>query len=215
MELPFGTAEFLAVFACYNTAVWPMQIVLYLLAWAAVALWYVDRPVARRAVAAVIALFWVWMALAYHWWWFAAINPAAWLFGALFLLHALQWLWWGVVHACLTFRWRTGWRGVSGALCMVFALVMYPALNVSTGHGYPAMPTFGLPCPTTIFTLGVLLLSSAPRSMFVIPLCWSAVGAVAAFRLGMYEDMGLLVAGIVALAAMVLPLPDGSARRFG
>ena len=36
------------------------------------------------------------------------------------------------------------------------ALVAYPVLSAMLGREFPEMPTFGLPCPTTIFTLGLL-----------------------------------------------------------
>jgi hypothetical protein len=68
------------------------------------------------------------------------------------------------------------------------------------------MPTFGLPCPTTIFTLGILLFATAPlpRSVFAVPLLWAAVGSTAAFRFGIPQDLGLLVAGLISLAAMIV-----------
>src|SRR6478735_636787 len=49
----------------------------------------------------------------------------------------------------------------------------------------PAVPTFGLPCPTTIFTIGVLLFAKAPvpRSAFIVPVLWALVGSTAAFTL--------------------------------
>lgn len=46
-----------------------------------------------------------------------------------------------------------------------------PSLGVAIGHTYPAQPTFGLPCPTTIFTFGLLLWvrPPVPWSLLVIP----------------------------------------------
>jgi hypothetical protein len=96
----------------------------------------------------------------------------------------------------------------------VFALVLYPIIGYSVGHRYPNAPTFGLPCPTTIFTLGLLLFSVEPvsRRVFVVPLLWAAVGSLAAFQLGVAEDLGLLAAGIATVAVMLLsPAPAGAA----
>jgi hypothetical protein len=39
-------------------------------------------------VATVLALLWLWTGIAYHWLAFAAINRAAWVFGALFVAEA-------------------------------------------------------------------------------------------------------------------------------
>jgi Family of unknown function (DUF6064) len=66
---------------------------------------------------------------------------------------------------------------------------------------------FGLvPCPTTIFTFGMLLLAARPkRPLLWPPLVWSVIGFFAAVKFGISEDVGLLLAGIVT-AAIVLRL---------
>jgi hypothetical protein len=93
-----------------------------------------------------------------------------------------------------------------GAVLIVYALVVYPVLGHLLGHRYPAAPTFGLPCPTTIFTFGVLLWARAPvpRVLVVVPMLWAALGAVAAMQLGVPEDFGLLVAGVTAVPMILL-----------
>ena len=95
---------------------------------------------------------------------------------------------------------------------VLFALLVYPLLGWAMGHRYPEVPTFGLPCPTTIFTIGTLLFArgAVPRSLLVVPVLWSAVGSSAAFTLGVYQDLGLLVAGVVAVMAMT---PVMTSRR--
>lgn len=81
---------------------------------------------------------------------------------------------------------------------------MYPALGKLVGHDYPAAPTFGLPCPTTIFTVGILMLttSGTPRLAYAAPVLWAAVGSSAAFLLGVYQDLSLVVAAGAAAWAM-------------
>ena len=76
MRLPFDVTEFFAVFARYNTF-WPAQVLVVVLALAAVWLALRARPWSDRAVAGVLGLFWLWMGVAYHWTFFRAINPAA------------------------------------------------------------------------------------------------------------------------------------------
>jgi hypothetical protein len=80
------------------------------------------------------------------------------------------------------------------------------------GHDYPATPTFGLPCPTTIFTIGMLMLMtpSTPRWLYIAPLLWTLVGSTAAFLLGVYQDLGLVVAGLAGVWAMSRSRPPGS-----
>lgn len=204
MGLPFSRAQFFAVFESYNLAVWPAQALL--LALAIVVLWWIvqQRPGNGRRIAASLAVLWVWMAMAYHFAFFAPINPAAWLFGAVFLLGSAAFVWVGVVRQQLDFGLRADARGWIGAVLIAFALLAYPALGWGLGHRFPQAPTFGLPCPTTIFSIGVLMFvrGPVPRSVLVVPFSWAVVGATAAFSLGVYQDLGLLVAGAVAAVAL-------------
>ncbi|MCU0579417.1 MAG: DUF6064 family protein, partial [Desulfobacterota bacterium] len=66
--------------------------------------------------------------------------------------------------------------------------------------------TFGVPCPTTIFTFGILLFTSGrlPKTVLAIPFIWSIIGFTAALTLGILEDIGLLVAGLFGTAAIVI-----------
>jgi hypothetical protein len=57
---------------------------------------------------------------------------------------------------------------------------------------------FGItPCPVTLFTLGLLLLTTAPVPawLLVIPLLWAQVGGSAAFLLDIPQDWLLLFSG--------------------
>jgi hypothetical protein len=95
---------------------------------------------------------------------------------------------------------------------VIFALVVYPLTGYMLGHRYPAAPTFGLPCPTTIFTIGILLFAKPllSRSVFIVTLLWALVGSSAAFALGVYQDLGLLVACVVAIVALARPRSSSS-----
>jgi hypothetical protein len=205
MNLPFTPEQFFLVFARYNESVWPMQLVLNALALACIGLLFSSRAWASRAICAALSLLWAWMAIAYHFAFFSDINPAAWIFGAVFLLGSLAFAWFGVVRTGVLLQPALAARGVVGAVLIVFALVIYPVIGYSIGHRYPNAATFGLPCPTTIFTLGLLLFSVHPvsRWIFVVPLLWAAVGSLAPFQLGAVEDLGLLVSGVVTIAVML------------
>jgi Family of unknown function (DUF6064) len=212
MTLPFTADAFFAVFARYHAAVWPAPVVLNLVALAILVLVFRGGAASGRWVAALLALLWAWMALVYHFAFFATINPAAWVFGGVFLLGAGWMTWVGVVRSQLRFIGAHGLRGGIGLALIVFALAVYPASGPLLGHHYPALPTFGVPCPTTIFTIGVLLLAAAPvpRSLFVVPVLWAIVGSTAVFAFGVVQDLGLLVAGVIAAVAMVWPSSAGS-----
>lgn len=217
MKLPFTADQFFDVFRQYNEAVWPAQAALILLAVAAIGLCIWRRPYSGRLVSAILGLLWAWTGIAYHLIYFTAINKAAIAFAAVFLAGSAAFLWAGVVKGQLVFTSANTIHRVLGGILLVYALLVYPVLTGVLGHPYPAMPTFGLPCPTTIFTIGMLCLLAAPfpRYVLVAPVLWSAVGSQAAFLLGVYADIGLLVAGIVALFLFVESRLTGAGHSYG
>lgn len=207
MQLPFTVEQFYEVFRNYNDAVWPMQAVLLALALFSLYLVAVPRPWSGRVVSAILALLWAWLAVAYHLVFFTRINPLAYGFAALSLIGALAFLWQGTIGDRMQYRLSGGMRAWLGGLLVLFALVVYPIWSWYAGHRYPAMPTFGLPCPTTIFTIGLLafLTRPYPRSPLVVPLLWCLVGGSAAFLLGVPQDLGLFVAAGVAVFLIARP----------
>ena len=212
MQIPFTIEEFLGVFAIYNTAVWPAQLALVAAAVVVIGL-ALESVRAGRWISAILALLWIWMAVVYHWRFFAPVNPAAYLFGAIFLVEAGLLAWLGVVRGALGFRPRHDLTSALGGVLIAYALVAYPLLGGAAGHWYPIAPTFGVPCPTTIFTLGVLLRVDRHERLpvLVIPVAWALVGSSAAWQLGMVEDYGRAVAALVAVAAT---LPRPAAWRY-
>jgi hypothetical protein len=202
MQLPFTPEQFFAVFAAYNVAVWPAQWALNALALGCVVALMLRAKQSGRVVALILAMLWLWMAIAYHFAFFTRINPAAWAFGAMFLFASATFAWFGALRNELTFQSFGNARSVMGVVLIVFALVIYPAIGYAAGHRYPSTPTFGLPCPTTIFTFGVLLCSNRPPSWWVlaVPLVWSSIGSIAAWQLDVPQDLTLLGAGVSVLA---------------
>ena len=207
MQLPFTIEQFFGVFQAYNTAVWPAQMLLLLLAALALIFIALRRPWSGMAVSAILAVLWIWLGAAYHLAFFAQINPVAYGFGALSIVGGLVFAWHGVIRRRLEFSFGKSLRAAIGTALLVFALVVYPIWGTLAGHGYPALPTFGLPCPTTIFTIGVLALASGTslRAALTVPILWSLVGSQAAFVLDVKPDLGLLVAGVVAVGLFIWP----------
>ena len=205
MDLPFTTNQFFEVFRAYNESVWPAQIVLVLVGLTAIGLAIPQRWHGDRLIVGLLAFLWAWMAIVYHFLFFSGINPAAWLFGALFLLQAILLVWHGVIKNHIRFHLPRNFLLVLALLLWSYAFAVYPLLGNYFGHHYPAMPTFGLPCPTTIFTLGLLLLLRPPfpRSVFIIPLLWTVIASMAAFQLGVLQDLGLIVAGAAGLFGLL------------
>jgi hypothetical protein len=75
--------------------------------------------------------------------------------------------------------------------------LLYPGVNAAQHLTVWKVPTFGVPCPTTIFTAGLLMLGPAPSwRLAIVPVIWSAIGGSAAFLLGVSADYGLPIAGL-------------------
>lgn len=199
MTLPFTPAQFDAVFARYNAAIWPAQAVAIVLG-AAIVLWaWTGRS---RPVAAGLALMWGWTGLAYHAAHFSAINPAAWAFAALFVVQALLLGRHAASRAALRLQPPAGVRGVLAVGLIAYAMLLYPLIGRLGGHAWDALPMFGVtPCPVTLFTFGVLLLCAdrVPMRLLVVPVLWSLIGGSAAWLLHVPQDGVLLVAWIAAL----------------
>lgn len=211
--LPFTREQFLAVFVAYNKAVWPAQVLAYLLALLMVILIIWPSKQRSRVVAAGLAAMWLWTGVAYHGMHFSTISAAAWGFAALFVIQGLLFIEAGVLRGRVAFGWCRGWTGWLGWALVAYASIVYSLLGQFLGHGYPAIPMFGIaPCPLTLFTFGLFLLTTAPvpRRLLVIPVIWSLIGGQAAFRLGVPQDWPLIVSGAILL---VLLRRDAGRRR--
>ena len=203
MRLPFTREEFFDLFAAYNGALWPAAVALWVASVLACVWLLSSRRSHGRWISAVLAVLWAWSALAYHVTFFTRINPAAWLFAAMFVLQAALLFWFGVIQDQLSFTSRrTAWSPI--AWILVGYALLYPAINAVQHASVVRIPTFGLPCPTTILTGGLLLLASPRlRILAIVPVIWSAIGGSAAFLLGVSADYALPVTG-VALAVFEL-----------
>ncbi len=217
MNVPFTAEQFFDILRIYNVGVYPMQWVLLGLAIVAFGLQLMRSEVRHRMISSILAFYWVWMAVAYHLKYFVYINPAAKVFGALFLIEAVLLIWKGVIAGRLRFGYPGGARFYAGIILILYALAVYPLLGKLFGHEFPSSPTFGLPCPTTIFTIGIFCLTveSLSRLVLIVPIIWSAIGSIAAFRFGVFEDLGLLAAGIIAVLLLCVPLKRKHSSRVG
>ncbi len=207
MQIPFTAEQFFGVFRLYNNTVWPAQVLLLALAVLAIIFIALRRSWSGVAVSAILALLWIWLGATYHLAFFARINPVAYGFGALSIVGGLLFAWHGVLRRHFEFAFARSLRTGLGVALLAFALLLYPVWATLAGHGYPELPTFGLPCPTTIFTIGLLALASGPslRAVLTVPILWSLVGSQAAFLLDVAPDFGLLAAGVAAIGLFVWP----------
>jgi hypothetical protein len=203
--MPFTVEQFLDVFARYNVAVWPAQIGLYAVALYAIGLALQRSGNFSRSIACLLSVLWLWSGVVYHLIFFSRINRAAYMFGGLFIFQSCLFIYAGVLKRKLSLGISLTPYGIVGGLFIVYALVIYPVLSYKLGHRYPMTPTFGVPCPTIIFTFGMFLWTrrQVPLYLTIIPLLWALLGLSAALSIGMKEDFALVVAGVSSFFLIV------------
>jgi hypothetical protein len=206
MTLPFTSDQFFEVFAAYNRALWPFALALWFCALAGALMLAAQRRSTDRIIPALLAVLWAWAALFYHAVFFTIINPAAWFFSLLFLVESALFVWSGVIHDRLRFSASGSIRHGMAWLLITYALA-YPLLVRAEGHAFPALPTFGVPCPTTILTIGFLFAAEPPipAMLVVIPIVWGAIGGSAAMLLQVRTDLMLGASAIALLAYSLIP----------
>jgi hypothetical protein len=212
--LPFSTEQFFAVFAAYNMAIWPAQVIAYALGVLAIGLVGRSATQSNRLIAGTLSVGWLWTGVVYHWIFFSTVNPIARAFAVGFAIQAALIFVAGVVRQQLVFAWRQSVSAILGVFLITYAMVLYPALGAWMGHGYPKTPTFGVtPCSLTIFTFGLLLLTGCrvPKAVLMISFAWSLIGGSAAVLLQVPQDWMLLVAGSAGTA--LIWARDAAGRR--
>jgi hypothetical protein len=206
VDLPFTSDQFFDVFGAYNRLFWPFALGLWVYALVAVVLLGKSRTGGGRFISTLLAVLWAWAGLAYHALFFTSINPAAWLFAGLFLFQSAFFAWFGVLRDRLQFCRAGGVRHGLAWMLLVYSLV-YPLIVFAGGHTFPEAPSFGVPCPTTLLTIGFLFAATPPwpRAVAVIPVLWASVAGSAANLLGVGADLMLWVAGAALALYSVIP----------
>ena len=199
--LPFTREQFFEVFAAYNAASWPAAVIAYPLALTALVSAWRGTPLARRAVAGVLAVMWAWVGIVYHGLFFAPINPMARVFAILFMIEASLFGWHAWRCRGLEYGPRSRRRTFAGGGMIIYALIVYPIIGLATGERFPAMPLFSVaPCPLLIFTFGLMVWANSARWwLWVVPLLWGVVGGSAAFLLSVPQDWALPLVAVLSL----------------
>jgi len=201
--LPFTVEDLLGVFERYNQAIWPMQIVAYVLGVVAVLLAARKTAMSSRIIAGILSFLWLFSA-GFFIFALVPIYKPAYAFGALFIIQAAIFL------ACalkprVSFAMGRDAYTVVGLLFIAFAMIGYPVLGYFVDHRYPQSPPFGLtPCPLSVFTFGLLLLADGkvPKWILAIPFLY-AIGGILPVSIGVTEDFAMIIGGLVG-TAMIL-----------
>ncbi|HZW38600.1 MAG TPA: DUF6064 family protein [Ignavibacteriaceae bacterium] len=199
--MPFTTKEFLEVFKNYNLSVYPAQIILNLAAILILSHLFLKRNYSDKFINLFLAILWLWIGIVYHWLFFTSINGAAYGFAVLFILQALIFIYFGVYKDKIKYDYKKNDNKVISLFIIAYSLILYPLLGIMGGHIYPYNPTFGLPCPTTIFTFGIVLFANTRIKWYfiIIPILWSIIGLSAVWNFSIYEDVGLIMSALISV----------------
>ncbi len=199
--------DFYNIFYRYHSALWPMIIITYILGIIIIILAVRKSDNSSKIISAILAFLWIWVGIFFFLIYGLSVNPQFYLVsGILFIIQSILFLYYGVFKERIYFRVEKEIYSFIGILIIIYALIIYPLIEIFTGHVYPAAPIFGMdPCPVCIFTFGVLLLTDKkiPLRLVIIPFLWSLSGVLAVVGYHVWADIGELVSGILGLILII------------
>lgn len=203
--MPFTPDAFLDTLAAYNRALWPLAAALWVATVAVFVPFLSGKSVPTFVPRLLLAGHWLWASVMYHAFFFTTINPAGWLFAALFVVQGVLMLTVRSVDRS-TVAPSGSLRHIAASVLIVYSL-LYPLIVSLDGFAYPRMPTFGVPCPTTVLTIGFLIAVSTQSFLLsAIPIAWSVVGGSGAWLFGVRADIALPAAGVLLVVDLISSL---------
>jgi hypothetical protein len=209
--LLFSPRTYYRLFELTNADVWPLHIVTLALGVGMAFLVWRPRAWSGRAIAAILATLWLFVAWAYLLERYDTINWAARYFAIAFVLQAALLVWSGVLRNRLIFE-VGDIVARTGLALFLYALALHPLIAPLTGRPVTQAEIFGLaPDPTAIATLGILLAAERPRlHLFVIPLLWCLITGLTLWTM---ESSEAALAPLLGLLAATIGLSKALAAR--
>ncbi len=193
-----STEQILAAFEAYNLDIWPMQAVAYLLGIVAFFFAVKRTQGSGRITSAILSFLWMWTGIVFCVFYFGPVFAPGYGYGVVMVIQGALFFA-GALRPRLSFHLGLNVYSFLGILFIAYAMIGYPVVGHYVGHDYPRTLPFGLvPCPTTVFTFGLFMLSERrmPRYFLVIPILFT-IGAVVPVSRGVLEDIGLIITGVV------------------
>lgn len=200
--LLFSPRTYYRMFELYHAQIWPIHLAVLGSVVAIVVRLRREDECGGRAIAGLLALSWLWVAIAFHLQRYATINWAAKYFAVLFVIQGLLLVWHGVVRGRLRFGLSREWAARMAVGLLFVALMLEPIAGRIAGRAWRQVEIFGVtPDPTAVATLALLALSvpRAPRVLLVIPVTWCAIGGATLWALGSAEAWVVLLSGLSGL----------------
>ena len=187
----------------YNVSIFPMQIITLVVAIILTYLLFV-RPstIVNKLIKIYLSFTFVWFVLMFP---FEGVFKIG--FGLVHIVIAILFFI-DIFTAKIEFKFpETSGKRYFMLFLIFSAFALYPLIEYMSGHLYPKILLFGVaPCPTTIFSLA-LLIGAVPKvgKIIFILLIFPAIfsGLSTPIMLGVWADLLLLVSGIYGLITLI------------
>jgi hypothetical protein len=202
--LSFSLEEFLVVRESYNLDIWPLQIIAYVLILLVLFISLTPTKYSAKIVSSILSLFWLFTGIVFCFIYWAPTHIFGYIFGICCTVQGLFFLY-SLIRSDITIDPQDKSYKLIGILFVLYAIIGYQVFGYYLGHIYPKFFAVGLvPCPTTIFTIGVFLMMNTkiPIKYVAIPFVISLGGFLAAYN-GIYEDIGLIILGVWGIILII------------
>jgi hypothetical protein len=198
--LLFTPHTYYRLFELYNRAVWPLHLLAGALGLALLVLLFRGGAWRGRAIAAILAACWLWVAWAYLLERYDTINWAARYFAIAFAVQAALL----IISGLVLNRFAPGTDPVNraGTGLVAFALLLQPLFAPLIGRAWTEIEFFGIvPDPTVAATIGALLaMRRAHVALLVIPLVWCALTGLTLWAMAAADAPLMPAIGVLAVA---------------
>ena len=201
--LSFSVDEFLIVLENYNMAIWPFQILVYILIGIALIFSFKTTKLAPKIVLSVLAFLWLFNGIVFSILFWASSHIFGYIFSVFCVLQGILFLY-SIKRSDIKVRYPNKTFTIIGILFVLYACIGYQVFGYFLGHIYPVFFPVGLVlCPTTILTFGIfLIINNIPKKYFIIPFIISLSGFMVVYY-GIYEDVGLIISGILGSILLI------------
>jgi hypothetical protein len=101
----------------------------------------------------------------------------------------------------LRFSYGTQIKDYIAYILIAYGLIIYPVIIFFVEGSFCETIVLGLPCPSTIFTFGLIILTTQkfPKYLLIIPSIWAVIGLSAAIHIGVIQNVMIIISAIVAV----------------
>lgn len=213
--LLFSPQTYYRQFELHNVEWWPLPLITLALGLALPVLLRRSSPYSMRTITVVLALCWLWVAWAFHWQRYAAINLAGGYFALAFAVEALLLLWLAMTRGSLQTELVSQTRYYAGMGVLLYAQLIHPLIGLLQGRNLAQAEVFGMaPDATALATLGILLLAGGRRFWLLapIPLLWCFISGATLWAM---QAKDFFILPLLALLAIVFASTTAVQNRTG